>query len=239
MKIVVVGGTGLIGAKLVSKLKNHEVIAASPSRGVNALTGEGIKEALKGADVVVDVSNSPSFEDKAALEFFETTTRNLLKAEEEAGVKHHVALSVVGTDRLSDSGYFRAKLSQENLIRSSSIPYTIVRATQFFEFLNSIRESCVIDDIIHVPEAYIQPIAADDVVDALLEVTLAKPANAIIDIAGPKRYRFTEISDSREVIVDPDAGYFGTKLKDDSLIPLGKARLGTTSLEAWKSGHSM
>lgn len=243
MKIVVIGGTGLIGSKLVNKLKDkgHEVIAASPSMGINTLTGEGLKEALKGANVVVDVSNSPSFEDKAVLEFFETSTRNLLKAEQSAGIKHHVALSVVGTDRLTDSGYFRAKLVQENLIKSSSIPYTIVRATQFFEFLNSIIQSSIVGQTVHLPIAYIQPIAADDVAEALLQATLEKPTNGISDIAGPKRYRFAEVveiylkatNDFRKVISDVNARYFGIKLNDDTLVPLNKAHLGSVSFETW------
>lgn len=243
MKIVVIGGTGLIGSKLVNKLKDkgHETIAASPSTGINTLTGEGLKEALKGANVVVDVSNAPSFEDKPVLDFFETSTRHLLKAEESAHVKHHVALSVVGTDRLTDSGYFRAKLSQENLIKSFSIPYTIVRATQFFEFLNSIIQSNMEGEAVHLPIAYIQPIAADDVAEALLQAALEKPRNGILDIAGPKRYRFAEIvemylkatNDHRKVIPDVNARYFGIKLNDDTLVPLKTAHLGSVSFETW------
>lgn len=244
MKIVVIGGTGLIGSKLVKKLKNkgHEVIAASPSTGINTLTGEGLKEALNGANVVVDVSNSPSFEDKAVLEFFEKSTRNLLKAEQSAGVKHHVALSVVGIDRSTDSGYFRAKLAQENLIKSSPIPYTIVRSTQFFEFLNSIIESSMVGQTIHLPIAYIQPIAAEDVAEALLQATLEKPKNGISDIAGPKRYHFAEIvemylkatNDSRKVISDVNARYYGIKFDDDEiLVPLKKAHLGSLNFETW------
>jgi uncharacterized protein YbjT (DUF2867 family) len=243
MKIVVVGGTGLIGSKLVKKLsdKGHEVIAASPSRGINALTGEGLQEALKGASVVVDVSNSPSFEDKAVLEFFERSTRNLLESERSAGVKHHVALSVVGTDRLTESGYFRAKLAQENLIKTSPIPYTIVRATQFFEFLDSIVQSSVVGQTVHLPNASIQPIASDDVAEALLQAALDKPKSGISDIAGPKRYRFAEIvelylkasNDSRKAITDGNARYFGTKLSDDTLVPLKKAHLGSVSFETW------
>ncbi|MFV0339817.1 MAG: SDR family oxidoreductase [Parachlamydiaceae bacterium] len=243
MKIVVVGGTGLIGSKLVNKLsdRGHEVIAASPSRGINTLTGEGLQEALKGASVVVDVSNSPSFEDKAVLEFFERSTRNLLESERSAGVKHHVALSVVGTDRLTESGYFRAKLAQENLIKASPVPYTIVRATQFFEFLDSVVQSSVVGQTVHLPVADIQPIASVDVAEALLQAALDKPKNGISDIAGPKRYRFAEIvelylkatNDARKVISDGNARYFGTKLSDDTLVPLNKAHLGSVSFETW------
>lgn len=243
MKIVVIGGTGLIGTKLINKLKEkgHDAIAASPSTGVNTITGEGLAQALKGASVVVDVSNSPSFEDQAVLKFFETSGRNLLKAEQEAGVSHHVALSVVGTDLLTESGYFRAKLAQENLIKSSPIPYTIVRATQFFEFLNSIVEAGTIGQTVHVPNAFIQPIASEDVATALLQVTLEKPRNNILEIAGPERFRFSEIvknylkatNDPRLVVSDENAQYFGIKLNDSALCPQKNARLGVINFEHW------
>lgn len=243
MKIVVVGGTGLIGSKLIKKLKDkgHEAIAASPSTGVNTITGEGLTRVLKGADIVVDVANSPSFEDKAVLEFFETSGRNLLKAEQAAGVKHHIALSVVGTDLLPDSGYLRAKLAQENLIKLSRIPYTIVRATQFFEFLNSIVQSSGMGQAVHLPTAFIQPIASDDVAESLLHVVLGKPKNGIIEIAGPDRFRFSEIvqmylkatNDPRKITSSPDALYFGTKLNDTSLVPQKNAHLGSINFQHW------
>lgn len=243
MKIIVIGGTGLIGSKLISKLrdKEHEAIAASPSTGVNTITGEGLSHALKGANVVVDVSNSPSFEDKAVLEFFETSNRNLLKEELAAGVNHHIALSVVGADLLPESGYCRAKIVQENLIKSSRIPYTIVRSTQFFEFLNSIVQASTEGHTVHLSTAFIQPIAADDVVDALLQVVLAEPQNGIVEIAGPERFRFSDIvekylkatNNPLKVISDVDTRYFGTKLKDQSLIPQKKAHLGSINFENW------
>lgn len=243
MKIVVIGGTGLIGKKLIIKLKDkgQDAIAASPSTGVNTLTGEGLAAALKDADVVVDVSNSPSFEDKAVLQFFETSTRNILKAEKDAGVKYHVALSVVGTDLLSDSGYFRAKLAQETLIKSSGIPYTIVRATQFFEFLDGIAESGTVGQTVHLPTAFIQPIASDDVASELMRVVLDKPLNGITETAGPDRFRFSEIieqylkakNDSRKVISDADARYFGTKLAENTLVPQKNSRLGSINFRNW------
>lgn len=243
MKIIVVGGTGLIGSKLIKKLrdKGYEAIAASPSTGVNTLTGEGLAHALEGANIVVDVANSPSFEDKAVLELFETSSRNLLKAEKTAGVSHHIALSVVGTDLLTESGYFRAKLAQENLIKSSRIPYTIVRATQFFEFLNSIVQTSTIGQTVHLPTAFIQLIAADDVADALFQVILEKPKNGILDIAGPERFRFSEIverylkatNDPRHIISEADARYFGIKLNDNTLVPQKNARLGSINFENW------
>lgn len=245
MKIVVIGGTGLIGKKLISKLndKGCETVAASPSKGINTLTGEGLTDALKGADVVVDVSNSPSFEDKAVLEFFETSTRNLLKTEKESGVKHHIALSIVGTELLPDSGYFRAKLAQENLIKTSHIPFTIVRATQFFEFMNSIVESNIVGQTIHAPAAFIQPIASEDVANELAKIVLSKPANGIIEIAGPERYSFSEIIDkylkatngSRKIITDADSRYFGAKLAETSLVPQKNARLGSIKFLDWLS----
>jgi uncharacterized protein YbjT (DUF2867 family) len=243
MKIVVIGGTGLIGSKLVNKLKQkgYEVIAASPSTGVNTITGEGLDHALEGASIVVDVANSPSFEDKAALEFFETSGRNLLEAEKAAGVSHHVALSVVGTDLLTESGYFRAKLAQENLIKLSRIPYTIVRATQFFEFLNSIVQDGTVGQTVHTPNAFIQPIASDDVADALFRVVLEKPKNGILNIAGPERFRFSDIAtkylkainDTRKATSDDDARYFGIKLNEKDLIPQEKVQLGSINFESW------
>lgn len=243
MKIVVIGGTGLIGSKLINKLqdKGHEAIAASPSTGVNTITNEGLDQVLKGADMIVDVSNSPSFEDKAVLEFFNTSTRNLLNAAKKAHVKHYVALSVVGTDLLQESGYFRAKLAQENLIKSSGIPYSIVRATQFFEFLNSIVQESMIGEVVHVPTSYIQPMAADDVAEALLQVVLEKPKNGTLDTAGPNRFRFSEIvelylkatNDPHKVISDAAARYFGTKINDTTLVPQNKARLGSITFENW------
>lgn len=243
MKIVVIGGTGLIGSKLVKHLEKqgHEVIAASPSTGVNTLTGEGLAEALKGTDVVVDVANSPSFEDKAVLKFFETSTGNLLAAEKKAGVKYHVALSVVGTDILPDSGYFRAKLAQENLIKGASIPYTIVRATQFFEFLPGIAQSSSAGDAVSLPTAFIQPIASDDVALALFKVVQEAPVNGIVEIAGPERFPLSElvehylkaIQDPRKVIHDPNGLYFGAKLAQDTLVPHKKARLGAINFKSW------
>ena len=247
MKIVVVGGTGLIGKKLINKLKaqGHEAIPASPSTGINALTGEGLAAAFTGADVVVDVTNSPSFDDKAVLEFFETSTKNLLKAEKETGVKHHVALSVVGTDLLPESGYFKAKLTQENLIKSSSIPYTIVRATQFFEFLNSIVQSNAVGQTVQAPIAFIQPIASEDVAHELARVALNKPLNGITEIAGPERFRFEEIieqylkasHDPRRTISDANSRYFGAKLSDTTLVPQKNARLGSITFKQWFIDH--
>lgn len=244
MKIVVIGGTGLIGSKLVGNLKKlgHEVVAASPSRGVNAVTGEGLTEALKNTDVVVDVANSPSFEDKAVLEFFNASTKNLLAAEKAAGVGHHIALSVVGTDILPESGYFRAKLAQENLIKASPIPYTIVRATQFFEFLNSIAQTNTDGQTIRLPTAFIQPIASEDVAAALLKVVLEAPVNGTIEIAGPDRFHMSELveqylketKDTRKVIPDANAPYFGAKLADNTLVPSKKnPRLGSINLKSW------
>lgn len=244
MKIVVIGGTGLIGSKLTNKLRNfkHEVIAASPSTGVNAVTGEGLSKALKGADIVVDVSNSPSFEDKAVLEFFENSTRNLLAAEKANGVRYHIALSVVGTDLLTKSGYFRAKMAQENLIKASKIPYTIVRATQFLEFLASIVQSSTVEQTVHLPTAFIQPIAAEDVADALLKVVSEAPMNGIIEIAGPEKYRFEEIvqkylkatQDNLKTVSDSHTPYFGIELKENVLVPSSKnVCLGKTHFKSW------
>lgn len=247
MKIVVIGGTGLIGSKLTKKLRDlgHEVIAASPSKGINTITGEGLAEALKGANIVVDVSNSPSFEDQAVLQFFETSGRNLMTAEKAAGVGHHIALSVVGTDLLPESGYFRAKMAQEKLVLSSGIPYTIVRATQFFEFLDSIAQSGTVGQTVHLPLAFLQPIASDDVVSALLQVVSEKPTNGIIEIAGPECIPFSEIvgeylkatNDPRKVIAEESARYFGTKLSDHSLIPNKNPRLGSINFKSWFKGQ--
>jgi uncharacterized protein YbjT (DUF2867 family) len=242
MKIVVIGGTGLIGSKTVAILRqgSHEVIAASPNTGVNTITGEGLKEALAGAQVVIDLANSPSFEDKAVLEFFETSERNLLPAEAAAGVRHHVALSIVGTDR-SDNGYFRAKVAQEKLIEGSSIPYTIVRSTQFMEFLRGIADSSADGNTVRLSPGLFQPIAADDVAPIVAEVALAAPRGGIVEIAGPERAPFNEIvarylkaiGDPREVVSDPEARYFGGRVEERSLVPLGEARLGRIGLDEW------
>jgi uncharacterized protein YbjT (DUF2867 family) len=248
MKTVIIGGSGLIGKKLVRMLRDrgHEVIPASPSTGVNAVTGDGLQEALTGAQVVVDVANSPSFEDRTSMEFFEKKGRNLQAAEVAAGVQHHVALSVVGTDRLQAMGYFRAKLAQENMIQASSIPYTIVRATQFFEFVGAIADSGTDGSKVRLPPALMQPIAAEDVAAGLAEVSIAAPLNGIIDLAGPEPIRMDELvrrfllasGDSREVITDPDAGYFGISVNDQSLMPGSHRRLGSTRFENWLS-HSV
>jgi uncharacterized protein YbjT (DUF2867 family) len=247
MKIVVIGGSGLIGKKLVNNLRQlgHEVVAASPSSGVNTLTGEGLAEALAGAQVVVDVANSPSFEDKAALEFFETAGHNLLAAEAIAGVGHHVALSVVGTDRLLEGGYFRAKMAQENLIESSKIPYTILRATQFFEFLSSIANLSTDGQTVHSSPALVQPVAADDVAAALTDIAVGAPVNGTVEVAGPEKFRLDELirrllsanRDARKVITDIHARYSGVELNDRSLTPGDKPRIGAISYEDWFS-HS-
>ena len=245
MKIVVIGGTGLIGSRLVTKLSSmgHEAIPASPNLGVNTLTGEGLAEVLKGAQVVVDVSNSPSFEDGAVMNFFQTSTSNLLSYEAAAGVGHHVALSVVGSERLPDSGYLRAKVAQENLIKEGPIPYTIVRATQFFEFTKRIADEATAGNSVLLPPVLFQPMAADDVASALCRVATSSPLNSTIEIAGPEQYRFDELirqrlsglNDRREVIADPQARYFGTKLSENSLVPVGDAKLGETRFEDWLS----
>jgi uncharacterized protein YbjT (DUF2867 family) len=243
MKIVVIGGTGLIGSRLVSKLRErgHEAIAASPASGVNSVTGEGLEEALKGATVVVDVSNAPSWEDTAVMKFFETSTRNLLAYEASAGVGHHVALSVVGTDRLSESGYFQAKIVQEKLIKSSMIPYSIVQATQFFEFLKQLADISFDGKKVRLPDALFQPMAADDVASALGRIAVGPPLNATVEIGGPEPFRIDELvrrrltllNDSREVIADPNARYSGAKLDERTLVPGSNARLGETRFETW------
>src|SRR5256886_1399273 len=243
MKIVVIGGTGLIGSKVVSILRQrgHQVVAASPSSGVNTLTGEGLAEALTDAQVVVDVANSPSFEDKAVLEFFETSGRNLLAAEAAAGVGHHIALSVVGTDRLLASGYFRAKMAQENLIKASRIPYTIVRATQFFEFVGAIAQSATDGQTVRLPPALMQPIVSDDVAAALADLAVKKPLNGSVELAGPEPIRMDELvrrflsanRDARKVTTDAHAGYFGTAVNDQSLTPGDNPRIGPTRFEDW------
>ena len=243
MKIVVIGGSGLIGTKVVNKLREqgHEVVAASPASGVNTITGEGLAEALAGARVVVDLANSPSFEDKAVLEFFETSGRNLLAAEVAAGVGHHVALSVVGTDRLLESGYFRAKMAQEKLIKASKVPYTIVRSTQFFEFLGGIAQSGTEGQTVRLSPALVQPIAADDVAAAVADVTLGAPVNGTVEVAGPERVRLAELverfltakADARKVVADVHARYFGVELNDQSLVPGDSSRIGSTHFEGW------
>lgn len=243
MKIVVIGGTGLIGSKVVKLLRErgHEAVSASPSSGVNTLTGEGLAAAFEGAGVVVDVANSPSFEDKAVLEFFETAGRNIAAAESAAGVKHHVALSVVGTERLQSSGYFRAKLVQENLIKDSGIPHTIVRATQFFEFLGAIAQGATDGQTVRLSPALFQPIASADVALAVAAAAEAVPANGLVEVGGPEKAGLTSIvrrylagiGDPREVVEDPAASYFGVELDDRSLTPEAEAHLGAIYLEEW------
>jgi len=243
MKIVVIGGTGLIGSKTVAILRQggHEVVAASPNSGVNTITGEGLKEAMSGTHVVIDLANSPSFEDKAVLEFFETSGRNLLGAEAAASVRHHVALSIVGTDRTPDNGYFRAKVAQEKLIKTSGIPYTIIRSTQFLDFLGRIADSSADGNMVRVSPGLFQPIAADDVAAIVADVALAPPRNGIVEIAGPERAPFNEfvarylkaVSDPRAVVSDPEARYFGGRVEERSLVPLGEARLGRIGFDEW------
>ncbi len=245
MKIVVIGGSGLIGTKLVNKLRerDHEVLAASPSSGVNTITGEGLAKALAGAQVVVDVANSPSWEDKAVLEFFETSGRNLLAAEAAAGVRHHVALSVVGTERLLESGYFRAKMAQEELIQASKIPYTIVRATQFFEFVNGIAQTATEGQTVRLPPALMQPIVSDDVAAALADIAIKAPVNGMVELAGPELIRQDELvrrflsakQDARQVVTDVHARYYGIELNDQSLTPGDNPRIGPTRFEDWLS----
>src|ERR1700745_655331 len=243
MKIIVIGGTGLIGSKLVNKLREqgYDAVAAAPNTGVNTVTGEGLAEVLKGASVVVDVSNSPSWEDAAVLKFFETSTRNLLTYEAAAGVGHHVSLSVVGNDRLSESGYFRAEIAQEKLIKESSIPYSIVRATQFFEFLKGLADISFDGDKVHLPPVLFQPMAADDVASAVARVAVGPPVNGIVEIGGPEQFRLDELvrkrlaalKDPREVIADQEARYSGAKVSLRTLVPDPTARLGKTRFETW------
>lgn len=251
MKIVVIGGTGLIGSKLVNKLRDqgHQAVPASPDTGVNTLTGDGLADALEGADVVVDVSNSPSFEDAAVLKFFETSTRNLLAAEAAAGVRHHVALSVVGTgsEGLSESGYIRAKVAQENLIRSSSIPYSIVHATQFYEFIKGIADAATVGGTVRVAPVLIQPMAAEDVAGAVAGIAVGPPVNGVVEVAGPEPVRLHELvrrrlaadHDPREVIADPQARYFGAVLGERTLLPGDDARLAETGFKDWLSASPM
>jgi uncharacterized protein YbjT (DUF2867 family) len=243
MKIVVIGGTGLIGSRLVNKLKQqaHEVVAASPKLGVNSVTGDGLANALQGASVVVDVTNSPSWEDAAVLEFFETSTRNLLAYEAAAGVEHHIALSVVGTEHLLESGFFRAKLAQENLIKASSVPYTIVRATQFFEFVKQIVDYSTQGNEVRMPPALIQPMAANDVANAVAEIATNPPVNGMVEIAGPEQFRLADLArhflaahhDSREAISDPHGRYYGIEVSERALVPDNNARLGEIRFETW------
>ena len=243
MKIVVIGGSGLIGSKLVAKLREqgHEAIAASPNSGVNSVTGEGLAETLKGAAAVVDVTNAPSWEDAEVMKFFETSTRNLLKYGAEAGVKHLVALSVVGTDRMLTSGYFRAKMAQENLIKGAAIPYTIVRATQFFEFVKGIADFSTQGNKVHLPTALIQPMAAEDVASALGKIAAGAPVNGLVEIGGPEQFPLDELvrqglaeyKDPREVVADPKARYYGLELSERTLLPGEDARLGETRFKTW------
>lgn len=251
MKIVVIGGTGLIGSRVVNKLREHghEVAAASPSSGVNTVTSEGLAEVLKDTSVVVDVSNAPSWEDAAVMKFFETSARNLLTFEAAAGVRHHVALSVVGSERMLESGYFRAKVVQENLIKGSSAPYSIVRATQFFEFVKPIADFSTQGDKVHLPSALIQPMAADDVAGAVSEIAMSSPANRTIEVGGPEQFHLDELvrqglaawKDPREVIADPKARYYGIAVSETTLLPGKDARRSQTTFDAWlaKSAGSM
>ena len=243
MKIVVIGGTGLIGSKTVAQLqqRGHEAVAAAPNTGVNTITGDGLADALAGAAVVIDVSNSPSLGEKEAMDFFGTSARNIAAAERSAGVKHHVALSVVGTDRLQDSGYFRAKLAQERMIAEAGIPYTLVHATQFFEFIRSIAQTSTVGNEVHVPPVAFQPMAADDVASAIVEVALGEPLNGLVEIAGPETFTMDEAvgrvlafdRDPRTIVADPAAPYFGVQVNDRSLVPGPGARLGSTRLDWW------
>jgi uncharacterized protein YbjT (DUF2867 family) len=243
MKIVVIGGSGMIGSKLVPKLRErgHETVAASPKSGVDIITGEGLAQALQGAAVVVDVCNAPSWEDSAVLKFFETSTHNLLAAEAAAGVRHHVALSVVGSERMLESGYFRAKIAQENLIQSSSIPYSIVRATQFFEFVKGIADFSTHGNTVRVPPVLIQPMSADDIASAVARVALGAPVNGLVEVGGPEKFRLDELvrrglaawKDPREVVADPNARYYGIAVKERTLVPEDNARLSETSFATW------
>ena len=243
MKIVVIGGTGLIGSKLVPKLRDHghEAVAASPNSGVNSVTGEGLAEVMKGTSVVVDVSNAPAWEDTAVMNFFETSTRNLLSQEATAGVRHHVALSVVGSERMLESGYFRAKIAQENLIKGSSIPYSIVRATQFFEFVKGIADLSTNGSTVRLPSALIQPMAADDVASAIARVALGFPLNSTVEVGGPEKFGLDELvrrglaawNDPREVVTDPNARYYGIAVSERTLVPDDDAQLAETRFETW------
>lgn len=243
MKILIIGGSGLIGSKLVTILRDrgHEAIAASPSTGVNTLTSEGLQQAMQGVEVVVDVANSPSFEDEPVMHFFKTSGKNLLSAEQAAGVQHHIALSVVGTERLLSSGYFRAKLAQEELIKAAKIPYTIVRATQFFEFVSAIAESATNGNVIHLPSVMMQPIVSDDVAAALADIAVEAPLNGTVEIAGPQPIPMDDLvrrflvahEDDRQVITDPESRYFGTDVDDRSLIPSNASRLGASRFDDW------
>jgi uncharacterized protein YbjT (DUF2867 family) len=248
MKIVVIGGTGMIGSKVVGLLsaQGHEAVPASPGTGVNTISGEGLAEAFEGAAVVVDVSNSRSFEPATVMEFFETSTGNELATEPTAGVRHHVALSVVGADRLPDSGYMRAKVAQETLIRESGIPYSIVRATQFFEFLGALTDEATDGDTVHLAPVAFRPIAADDVAATVADVAMGQPVNGIVEVAGPEQTRFDDLirstlaaaHDSRDVVADPQAPYYGSALKEDSLVPVGGARTGRIRLADWQATHA-
>ena len=243
MKIAVIGGTGLIGSKLVNKLREHghEAVAAAPNTGVNTITGEGLTEVLKGASVVVDVSNSPSWDDAEVLKFFETSTRNILTDEAASGVRHHVALSVVGTDRMAESGYMRAKIAQEKLIKESSVPYSIVHATQFFEFLKGLADVSMVDGKVHLPPVLFQPMAADDVASGLARIAVGSPLNATVEIAGPEQFRVDELvrrrlaslKDPRAVVTDSNARYGGARVSEKTLLPGDNARLGETRFETW------
>jgi uncharacterized protein YbjT (DUF2867 family) len=243
MKIIIIGGTGLIGSRVVAKLREqgHEAIAASPNTGVNSITGEGLAEALKGAAVVVDVSNSPSWDDAAVMEFFKTSTRNLLAQEAASGVKHHVALSVVGSERMLESGYFRAKIAQEDLIKASTIPYSLVRATQFFEFVKGIADVSAEGNQVKLPPVLIQPMSADDVATAVAEVAVGKPANGVLEIGGPEKFRLDEFVRKglvankypREVVADPQARYYGIAVTERTLVPESNAKLGKTRFADW------
>jgi uncharacterized protein YbjT (DUF2867 family) len=243
MRLAIIGGTGLIGSKLVTKLREHghEAVPASPDTGVNTLTGQGLADVLQGAPVVVDVSNSPSFEEKAVLDFFTTSTRNLLKHAAAAGVTHYVALSVVGTERIPDSPYLRAKNAQETLIKGGGIPYSIVHATQFFEFVKRIADEATVGTTVRVPPVLFQPMAADDVAKAVARIAVGAPVNGTVEVAGPQQFRFDELirrglaarNDPREVVADPHARYFGTELSERSLVPWGEARLGDIRFEEW------
>jgi uncharacterized protein YbjT (DUF2867 family) len=249
MKIVIIGGTGLIGSKVVGMLRErgHDAVPAAPNTGVNTLTGEGLAEVVTGAGVLIDVSNSPSLDGDAAMKFFQTSTRNILAAEAAAGVRHHVALSPVGIDRLTDNAYFRAKVAQEELIRSSSIPYSIVHATQFFEFLKGIADDATVGNTVRLAPVMFQPMAAEDVARAVCNVALGKPANGIVEVAGPEPYRLDEFvrlglrarKDPREVVTDPQARYFGSVLSERSLMPGDDARIGKVTFQAWQQQQAV